>query len=78
MTLKAFLVEDSPVIRENLIESLHEMAPVEVVGTADNEAAALAWLTPGTSNGLAVGLALWFCASSLAPAINRSSVPQSM
>jgi DNA-binding NarL/FixJ family response regulator len=44
MTLKAFLVEDSPVIRENLIESLQEMAPVEVVGTADNEAAAVAWL----------------------------------
>ena len=36
-SLKAFIVEDSPVIRENLVAALEEMAPIEVVGTADDE-----------------------------------------
>ena len=35
--LKAFIVEDSPVIRENLVAALEEMAPIEVVGTAEDE-----------------------------------------
>jgi DNA-binding NarL/FixJ family response regulator len=43
--LKTFIVEDSPVIRDNLIAALEEMAPVEVVGTSDNEPAAVNWLT---------------------------------
>ena len=42
--LKAFLVEDSPVIRENLVAALEEMAPIEVVGTAEDESSAIAWL----------------------------------
>lgn len=42
--LKTYIVEDSPVIRENLIAALEELVAVEVVGTADNEAAALYWL----------------------------------
>jgi DNA-binding NarL/FixJ family response regulator len=42
--LKAFIVEDSPVIRENLIAALEELAPVEVVGTAEDEHGALSWL----------------------------------
>lgn len=42
--LKTFLVEDSPIIRDNLIATLEEIVPVTVVGWADNEAAALAWL----------------------------------
>ena len=42
--LKAFIVEDSPVIRENLVAALEEMAPIEVVGTAEDEAGAVAWL----------------------------------
>jgi len=42
--LKAFIVEDSPVIRENLVAALEEMAPIEVVGTADDEASAVRWL----------------------------------
>lgn len=42
--LKAFIVEDSPVIRENLIAALEELAPVEVVGTAEDESTALDWL----------------------------------
>ena len=41
---KIFIVEDSSIIRENLIEALHENAPVEVVGTADDERSAVAWL----------------------------------
>jgi DNA-binding NarL/FixJ family response regulator len=43
--LKAYIVEDSPVIRENLIATLEELATVQVVGTADNESAAVYWLT---------------------------------
>ncbi len=43
--LKAFIVEDSPVIRENLVAALEEMAPIDVVGTADDEAGALSWLS---------------------------------
>lgn len=42
--LKTFLVEDSPMIRENLIAALEELAPVEVVGTADDERSAVDWL----------------------------------
>ena len=48
--LKAFVVEDSPVIRENLIAALEELAPVKVVGTAEDESSAVIWLgrdTPG-------------------------------
>ena len=42
--LKAFIVEDSPVIRENLVAALEEMAPIDVVGTADDETSAVSWL----------------------------------
>lgn len=42
--LKTFVVEDSPVIRDNLIATLEELVPVAVVGTAEDEAAALEWL----------------------------------
>ena len=45
--LKAFIVEDSPVIRENLIAALEELAPVKVVGTAEDEPAAVNWLGSG-------------------------------
>jgi DNA-binding NarL/FixJ family response regulator len=44
-TLNAFLVEDSPVIRDGLIGALEEMTPVRVIGSADNEGEAVAWLT---------------------------------
>ena len=33
--LKTYIVEDSRVIRENLIATLEELVPVEVVGTAE-------------------------------------------
>jgi DNA-binding NarL/FixJ family response regulator len=42
--LRIYVIEDSAVIRENLIATLEEMLPVEVVGAADNEGAATSWL----------------------------------
>lgn len=42
---RAYIVEDSPTIRENLIETLQELAAVEVVGTAETEGAAKRWLS---------------------------------
>ena len=39
--LKTFLVEDSPVIRDNLIATLEELASIKVVGTAEDEASAV-------------------------------------
>ncbi len=42
--LKIYLVEDSPVIRENLAETLGELADAAVVGYADSEAEARTWL----------------------------------
>jgi DNA-binding NarL/FixJ family response regulator len=44
-SLKAFIVEDSAVIRENLIAALEELAPVRVVGTAADEPSAVSWLS---------------------------------
>ena len=42
--LRTYVVEDSPVIRENLIATLEELGPVRVVGTAEDEATAVEWL----------------------------------
>lgn len=48
--LKTYIVEDSPVIRDNLITTLHELTAVEVVGFAEGEHAATAWLNdPGNA-----------------------------
>jgi DNA-binding NarL/FixJ family response regulator len=43
-TLKTFIVEDSPVIRDNLVATLEELLPMRVVGTAQDESSALEWL----------------------------------
>lgn len=43
-TLRVFLVEDSPTIRQNLAAALEELAPVQVVGWAEDAASALAEL----------------------------------
>ena len=43
--LKVFIVEDSPLIRQNLVGALEEMAPVMVVGHAEGALAAKAVLT---------------------------------
>ncbi len=53
--LKTYLVEDSPVIRENLIATLEELVPLEVVGTAEDESTAVLWLR---QPGLAVNLVI--------------------
>jgi two-component system, OmpR family, response regulator len=44
MTFRAYIVEDSPTIRENLIETLQELALVEPVGTAETEHEGKQWL----------------------------------
>jgi DNA-binding NarL/FixJ family response regulator len=43
--LNIYLVEDSLVIRDSLIATLEELLPVEVVGTAADEATAVRWLS---------------------------------
>jgi len=43
-TLKAFVVEDSPVVRESLIAALEELAPIEVIGVVDDERSAVRWM----------------------------------
>jgi CheY-like chemotaxis protein len=42
--LKTFIVEDSKLIRENLVVALEELGPVVVVGTAEDESGAVRWL----------------------------------
>jgi len=49
MRLRIFLVEDSPVIRDNLAESLEELAGARVVGWASNEDEARQWLADNAS-----------------------------
>ena len=44
MTFRAYIVEDSPTIRENLIETLEELALVEPVGAAETEREGKNWL----------------------------------
>ncbi len=44
MSLKVFIVEDNPVIRENLVETLHELADAKTVAVATNEAEGVRWL----------------------------------
>jgi two-component system, OmpR family, response regulator len=44
MTFRAFIVEDSSTIRDNLMETLQELAQFEPVGTAETEHDAKRWL----------------------------------
>lgn len=44
MKFRAYIVEDSPTIRQNLIETLQELAAVEPVGTAETEHEGKRWL----------------------------------
>ena len=48
--LKTYLVEDSSVIRDNLIELLQETLPMQILGTASNEADLRAWLKQGAND----------------------------
>jgi DNA-binding NarL/FixJ family response regulator len=43
--LRAFIVENSPVIRENLAGTLEELADVEVIGSAGDEESAVHWMS---------------------------------
>ncbi|MCJ7800669.1 MAG: response regulator [Polaromonas sp.] len=55
MKMRTYLVEDNPTIRDNLISTLEELAPVETVGTSDTEKESAAWLTGhGTQWDLAI------------------------
>jgi DNA-binding NarL/FixJ family response regulator len=42
--LKTYIVEDSLVIRENLIATLEELTPIKVIGVAEDESTAVQWL----------------------------------
>lgn len=44
MTFRAYIVEDSSTIRQNLIDTLKELAQVEPVGATDTEHEAKRWL----------------------------------
>ena len=44
MKVRTYIVEDSATIRENLIETLHELALVDAVGTAETESEGKQWL----------------------------------
>lgn len=50
MRLRIYLVEDSPVIREALAESLEELVGARVVGWSSTEAEAIEWLEANPSN----------------------------
>ncbi len=50
MALITYLVEDSATIRDNLISALEEIAPVKVVGFAETEQEANAWLLHNDTN----------------------------
>jgi DNA-binding NarL/FixJ family response regulator len=43
--IKAYIVEDSPVILDSLVAMLEELVPVKVVGSAADESTAVQWLT---------------------------------
>jgi DNA-binding NarL/FixJ family response regulator len=45
VSVKTFIVEDSPIILDNLVATLEELAPVHVVGSAPDEEGAVNWLT---------------------------------
>jgi DNA-binding NarL/FixJ family response regulator len=49
-SLKTFIVEDSTLILENLVAALEELSPVTVVGSAEDEAAAVKWLASNAAD----------------------------
>ncbi|MDQ0571897.1 two-component system OmpR family response regulator [Variovorax paradoxus] len=48
-TVRTFVVEDNPTIRENLIGTLREVARVDPVGQAESEQEGTRWLTGNLS-----------------------------
>lgn len=61
--LNTYLVEDSPVIREQLIATLEELVPVHVVGAAGDEHSALHWLAQAGARGVDLVIVDLFLAS---------------
>ncbi|MBS0320878.1 MAG: response regulator transcription factor [Proteobacteria bacterium] len=57
-TLRVVLVEDSPIIRERLVESLTATGRIEVVGEADSETSAVAALSSGAWDAVILDLQL--------------------
>ncbi len=54
-TVSTFIVEDSPIILDNLVATLEELSPVKVVGSAADESAAVRWLSdPGNRADLVI------------------------
>lgn len=47
--LRCYLVEDSALIRHNLVATLEEMIDMKIIGTAEDERTAVGWLTDGES-----------------------------
>ncbi len=56
--VRVFLVEDSPIIRERLIESLSVPGRIEIIGSADSESAAVAALRSPDWDALVLDLQL--------------------
>jgi DNA-binding NarL/FixJ family response regulator len=53
--VKTYILEDSPIILQNLVAALEELTPVQVIGSAADEASAVRWLLdPGNECDLVV------------------------
>ena len=48
--MRTYVVEDNLTIRDNLISTLEELAPVEAVGSAETEEESAEWLTHHPTN----------------------------
>ncbi len=48
-TVRTYIVEDNPTIRENLVGTLREVARVDPIGQAESEAEGMHWLTRNPS-----------------------------
>lgn len=53
-SLRTYIIEDSPVIRQNLAATLEELAPITVVGGAETQAEAVKQLEDGASCDLVI------------------------
>jgi DNA-binding NarL/FixJ family response regulator len=58
MTFRAYIVEDSSTIRENLVDTLKELAQVEFAGNAETEHEAKRWLAANDWDLLVIDLFL--------------------
>jgi len=50
MRVRIYLVEDSPIIRDNLAESLEELSGARVVGWASAEEEAITWMAKNSAS----------------------------